>query len=57
MIERLAAFLEREAGHHAVSLLLLAWGFAMLALKIPEGRDLITFALGVLARSMGSAGK
>ena len=46
---KLAEFLEREAGHVMVSLLLIAFGAALVLLKVPKGEDLIPFALGVLA--------
>ena len=49
---KLAEFLEREAGHVMVSLVLIAFGAALVLLKVPKGEDLIPFALGVLARSM-----
>lgn len=47
-----ANFLEREAGHVVVSLLLIAIGATLWILKVPKGEDLIPFATGVLARSM-----
>ena len=49
---RLAEFLEREAGHVTVSLVLIAFGAVLVLMKVPKGEDLIPFALGVLARSM-----
>ena len=49
---KLALFLEREAGHVVVSLILIALGAGLWFLKVPKGEDLIPFALGVLARSM-----
>ena len=48
----LASFVEREAGHVVVSLILIVLGAALVLLKVPKGEDLIPFALGVLARSM-----
>jgi hypothetical protein len=51
-VQRIAEFLEREAGHVVVSLLLIALGAGLWTLKVPKGEDLIPFALGVLARSM-----
>jgi hypothetical protein len=48
----MAELLEREAGHVAVSLILIAFGAALWLLKVPKGEDLIPFALGVLGRSM-----
>ena len=48
----LAEFLEREAGHIMVSLVLIALGAVLTLLKVPKGEELIAFALGVLARSM-----
>lgn len=55
-LTELALFLEREAGYHCVSLLLIAAGVCLVA---PEQRpqvahDLVIFGTGVLARSMGS---
>ena len=47
-----ADFLEREAGHVVVSLILIAIGAGLWMLKVPKGEDLIPFALGVLGRSM-----
>ena len=49
---RAAAFLEREAGHIVVCLILIAMGAGLWFLKVPKGEDLVPFALGVLARSM-----
>jgi hypothetical protein len=49
---RVADFLEREAGHITVSLILIGFGAALWTLRVPKGEDLIPFALGVLARSM-----
>ena len=43
---------EREAGHVAVSLILIVLGAGLWLLKVPKGEDLIPFALGVLGRSM-----
>ena len=51
-MERLCQFLEREAGHVVVSLILIALGAGLWLLKVPKGEDLIPFATGVLARSM-----
>ena len=52
MLQRIAEFAEREAGHVVVSLLLIAIGAGLYFLKVPKGEDLIPFALGVLGRSM-----
>jgi hypothetical protein len=49
---KLATFLECEAGHVVVSLILIALGAVLWLLKVPKGEDLIPFATGVLARSM-----
>lgn len=49
---RVAEFVEREAGHVLVSLVLIVIGAALWILKVPKGEDLIPFATGVLARSM-----
>jgi hypothetical protein len=51
-MQGLCASLEREAGHVAVSLVLIVLGAAFWLLKVPKGEDLIPFALGVLGRSM-----
>jgi hypothetical protein len=51
-VQRTAEFLEREAGHVVVSLILIAVGAGLWILKVPKGEDLIPFALGVLGRSM-----
>jgi len=49
---KVSEFLEREAGHIVVSLILIALGASLWLLKVPKGEDLIPFATGVLARSM-----
>jgi hypothetical protein len=49
---RVCEFIEREAGHVTVSLVLVAFGAVLWLLKVPKGEDLIPFALGVLGRSM-----
>jgi hypothetical protein len=49
---RLADYVEREAGHITVSLILIALGAVLYRLNVPKGEDLIPFALGVLGRSM-----
>lgn len=51
-IMKIADFVEREAGHVVVSLILIILGAALWILKVPKGEDLIPFATGVLARSM-----
>ncbi len=53
---RLAIFLEREAGHIVVSMLLIVLAAALWLLKVPKAEDLIPFATGVLARSMIGTG-
>jgi len=52
MLQQIATFVEREAGHVVVSLLLIAIGAGLYFLKVPKAEDLIPFALGVLGRSM-----
>ena len=47
-----ADFLEREAGHVVVCLILIVMGAGLWMFKVPKGEDLIPFALGVLGRSM-----
>jgi hypothetical protein len=56
MLTSLALFLEREAGYHAVSLVLIVAGMWLVdpANRAQVGRDLVVFGLGVLARSMGA---
>ena len=51
-MEDRAEFLEREAGHVVVCLILILMGAGLWMLKVPKGEDLIPFALGVLGRSM-----
>jgi hypothetical protein len=48
----LAEFLEREAGHVLIGLLLILCGAILVLIHIPKSEDLIPFALGVIARSM-----
>ncbi len=45
-------WVEREAGHVTVSLILIVVGAGLWMLHVPKGEDLIPFALGVLGRSM-----
>jgi hypothetical protein len=47
-----ADFLEREAGHIVVCLILIVMGAGLWVLKVPKADDLIPFALGILGRSM-----
>jgi len=47
-----ADFLEREAGHVVISMILILIGAALWYVKVPKAEDLIPFATGVLARSM-----
>ncbi len=55
-MEKLAQFLEREAGHVTVCLLIILFGAGFAVLQIPKAEDLIVFGLGALGRSMvGSA--
>ncbi len=49
---RLAEFIEREAGHVVVGLLLVLLGSVLWRMGVPKTEDLIPFALGVIARSM-----
>ena len=48
----IAAFIEREAGHVVISLVLILIGAGLWFFKVPKAEDLIPFATGVLARSM-----
>jgi hypothetical protein len=59
MMQTLGGFLEREAGYELLSLILIAGGLALVdrAQRAQAAERLITFALGVLARSMGSERK
>jgi hypothetical protein len=52
ILEAIASFEEREAGHTVISLLLIGVGALLWKLQVPKVEDLIPFALGVLARSM-----
>ena len=56
MFARLAGFLEREAGYQLLSLFLIVAGLALIAgpQRAQAADRLITFALGVMARSMGA---
>ena len=45
-------FLERQAGHILVSLVLIVIGAALWKLGVPKAEDILPFSLGVLARSM-----
>lgn len=56
MIDRIAVFLEREAGYIAVSFALIGAGAVLWKLGVPKGEELIVFALGVLGRSMVGKG-
>jgi hypothetical protein len=56
MILRYAEFLEREAGYELLSLLLIIGGMALVdgPHRTQAADHIITFAMGVLARSMGA---
>jgi hypothetical protein len=56
MILSIAEFLEREAGYELLSLLLIIGGLALVdgAVRAQSADRLITFGLGVMARSMGA---
>jgi hypothetical protein len=49
---KLAEFIEREAGHVVVGLLLIFTGAVLWKAGVPKAEDLVPFALGVIARSM-----
>jgi hypothetical protein len=51
-----AALLEREAGYHVVSLILIGVGVTLVdqASRAQVAHDLVIFGTGVLARSMGA---
>jgi hypothetical protein len=53
-LDRLAASLEREAGHICVAFLLIGVGFALWRVGMPKTDDILPFALGLLSRSMGT---
>jgi len=54
-----AGFLEREAGYAVMSMMLIAAGLVLVdpAHRALSADRIITFALGVLARSMGAVRK
>lgn len=56
MILRIAEFLEREAGYELLSLALIIGGLALVdgPARAQSADRLITFGLGVMARSMGA---
>ena len=51
----LADFLEREGGRQALCILLILASAGLWKLGFPKADDLFVFALGVLARDMGSS--
>ncbi len=59
MLSRIALYLEREAGYHTVSLLLIAAGVVLVdpSQRPQIAHDLVIFGTGVLARSMGARKK
>jgi hypothetical protein len=52
LFDAIAKFVEREAGHIMVSLLLVLIGYWLWCAKFSKGEDVVMFALGVLSRSM-----
>jgi hypothetical protein len=56
---RIAEFLEREAGYELLSVLLIAAGLVLVdgPQRAQAADRLITFALGIMARSMGGGKK
>jgi hypothetical protein len=54
-MHRFAEFIEREAGYIAISLVLVAVGLMLVggAQRADAAKQILMFALGVLARSMG----
>jgi F0F1-type ATP synthase assembly protein I len=52
LYEGLAGFIEREAGHVIVSLVLMVVGFVMWQYKFPKGEDIAMVALGYLGHAM-----
>jgi hypothetical protein len=53
---RIAEFLEREAGYELLSLVLIVGGLTLIdgTQRAQAADRLITFALGIMARSMGA---
>jgi len=51
-METLAEFVEREAGHFAVSFLLIITGAILWKFDVPKSEDLILLGSGYLGRSM-----
>ena len=51
-----AQFMEREAGHTIISLVLIVFGVDMLSpeARAAVARDIVVFSLGVMSRSMGN---
>lgn len=52
MIEAIADFIEREAGHVLIGLGLIGIGALLVFVHIPKAEDVLPFALGLIARSM-----
>lgn len=53
---RVNEFLEREAGHIVVSIVLLLLGVVFMRLGLSaHGDELVIFAMGTLSRSMGTS--
>lgn len=54
-ISGLALFIEREAGHSLLSLILIILGMRLMdpVARAQAAHDLVVFGLGVMARSMG----
>lgn len=54
VLEALAGFLEREGGRSWLCVILIFVAAGLWKLGFPKADDLFVFALGVLAREMGS---
>ena len=56
-MQQLADFMEREAGHFAVSLVLILLGALLWKFNVPKAEDLILLGTGYIGRSMVGAVK
>lgn len=52
MLSAIAEFIEREAGHVFVGLVIIGVGYMLWRAGMPKAEDLTPFALGLIARSM-----
>lgn len=49
---RIAEYIERQAGHITIGIILMLLGAALWAAGVPKAEDVLPYALGVIARSM-----